>query len=103
MPSKVLNGTPLSILFPQKAPYSLAPHIFGYLCLVRNCVVDTKKLDPKAIRAIFFGYSPTQKGYKYCDPKIKKWYVCRDVTFIEHVFYFAWTSLEEKCDDKDEQ
>lgn len=33
-------------------------------------------------------YSPTHKGYKYFDPGTYKWYITKDVTSMEHIFYF---------------
>lgn len=63
--------------------------MFGCLCFVHNCVVGANKLDPRAIRVIFFGYSPIQKKYKCYDHRSGKWYVSKDVTFVEHVPYFT--------------
>lgn len=100
----LLIECPVSVLYSQRAPYSFPLCVFGCLSFIHNYAVDAKKLDPKVIRVIFFGYPPTQKGYKCCNPKTRKWYVSRNVTFIEHVSYFTWTSPQrEKCDDKDEE
>lgn len=65
MPSWTLNSrTNISLLTWNKEPYSLLPRVFGCLCLVHNYGVDVRKLDPRSIKAIFLGYSPTQNEYK---------------------------------------
>ncbi|KAL8170889.1 hypothetical protein V2J09_022693, partial [Rumex salicifolius] len=37
------------------------------------------KLDPKAKKCLFLGYSSTQKGYKCYDPTSRKYYVFMDI------------------------
>lgn len=51
-------------------------------------MIDAKKFDHKAIRVMFFSYSTTQKGYKCLDPKTRKWYVYRDITFVKYMSFF---------------
>lgn len=46
------------------------------------------KLDPKALKCIFLGYSATQKGYKCYSPTTHRFYVSMDVTFFEHQPFF---------------
>ena len=48
------------------------------------------KLDPKANKYLFFGYSPTQKGYKCYSPAIKKFYV----TFLENQPFFTKNNIQ---------
>lgn len=41
------------------------------------------KLDPRAKKGVFFGFSHEVKGYSLWCPESKKVIVCRDVTFNE--------------------
>lgn len=97
MPARVLGGkTPIFILLRNKDPFALIPHVFGCLCYVYNHVTSIRKLDSRAIKTIFLKYSSIQKGYKCLDPITDKWYVLRNVTFMESIPYFPkTTSLEE--------
>jgi len=46
------------------------------------------KLDPKAEKCIFIGYSLKQKGYRCFNPSIRKLQVSRDVVFDEMVSWY---------------
>ncbi|RDX96422.1 hypothetical protein CR513_20927, partial [Mucuna pruriens] len=52
------------------------------------------KLDLRAEKCIFIGYSPTQKGYRCCNPSTKKLDVSMDVTFLIHQHFFHKNSLQ---------
>ncbi|KAK7406483.1 hypothetical protein VNO78_08110 [Psophocarpus tetragonolobus] len=61
------------------------------------------KLDPRAVKCVFLGYSTTQKGYKYFQPLSKRFYVSRDVTFNEQESYFKQPHLQgETVREEDE-
>ncbi|KAK2974430.1 hypothetical protein RJ640_011327 [Escallonia rubra] len=62
------------------------------------------KLDPRAVKCVFKGYSPTQKGYKCYNPTTRKTYVSADVTFVEEESYFSSPYLQgetSSMEDKD--
>jgi hypothetical protein len=42
------------------------------------------KLDPRAIKSVFVGYSATQKGYVCWSPIERRLFVSMDVIFREH-------------------
>ena len=60
------------------------------------------KLDPRALKCIFIGYSSTQKGYKCYHPLSKKFSVPTDVTFVETMPYFDHSHNSQTVTDKDQ-
>ncbi|WMV34795.1 hypothetical protein MTR67_028180 [Solanum verrucosum] len=76
MPSTVLNGDMhYSVLFPNKALFSVEPKVFGSTCYVRDVRPSDTKLDPKALKCFFFGYSHLQKGYQCYSTELGKYMV----------------------------
>lgn len=65
------------------------------------------KLDPRAIKCVFIGYSATQKGYRCYYPPTGKFFVSMDVTFREHEAFFSKedlaTSLQGEIWSKEEE
>uniref|UniRef100_A0A2N9EHC7 Integrase catalytic domain-containing protein n=1 Tax=Fagus sylvatica TaxID=28930 RepID=A0A2N9EHC7_FAGSY len=65
MPSRILKGkSPFEMFFPGKNPFSVPPRVFGCVSFVHNHSPNRDKLDPRAHKCIFLGYSRTQKGYR---------------------------------------
>ena len=93
MPSPVLHGqTPFSVLFPNGNMFPLPPKIFGCVAYVHDHRPGTTKLDPRAIRCIFLGYSKVQKGYRCYSPSLRRYFTSADVTFHESCPYFPESS-----------
>ena len=67
----------------------LVLRVFGCVSFVHVHSHSRSKLDPRAVKCVFIGYSPTQKGYKCHNPITHKTYVFADVTFAEHESYFS--------------
>lgn len=85
MPSSILNGSiPYSVLFPSRVLLTVSPRIFGCVCFVRDHRPGNSKLDPKALKCLFVGYSRTQKGYRCFSPDLNKYLVSSDVSFFEN-------------------
>ena len=66
---------------------NIPPKVFGCVCFVHKYVGG--KLDPRALKCVFVGYSTTQKGYKCYHPPTRKFFVSMDVTFREEEAYFS--------------
>jgi len=93
MPSRVLDfKTPLEVLSPPLyTAKGLSPKVFGRVCFVHINGPTRSKLDPRSLKCVFVGYSPTQKGYKCYHPPSRKYFVSMDVTFFEQQSYFSST------------
>jgi len=52
---------------------------------IQNLKPGLDKLEPKAMKCVFIGYSRTQKGYRCFDLVHNRFYTSSDVTFFESV------------------
>uniref|UniRef100_A0A2N9GF06 Integrase catalytic domain-containing protein n=1 Tax=Fagus sylvatica TaxID=28930 RepID=A0A2N9GF06_FAGSY len=90
MPSRILKGkSPFEMFFPGKNPFSVPPRVFGCVSFVHNHSLNRDKLDPRAHKCIFLGYSRTHKGYRCYSPSLRKHFVSADVTFFEDIPYYS--------------
>ena len=101
MPSKVLNfSTPIQKLletYPNSPLiHTLPPKTFGCVVFVHKQVKS--KLDPRADKCIFVGYSPSQKGYKCYSPITRKTIVSKDVVFYESEAYYPKLPIQGESD-----
>ena len=99
MPTRVLQyQTPIKVLkycYPNiRLVSSLPPKIFCCNVFVNTHAQNRTKLDPRALKCLFFRYSSTQKGHKCYSPITKRFYIFMDVTFLEHQAYFPKTQLQ---------
>ena len=109
LPSTTLGlKTPMEVLsffYPNvQTSNNLTPRIFGCTSFVHVHNNNRGKLDPRAIKCIFVGYSSTKKGYKCYHPPSRRFFVIADVTFDEGRSYFTQTYLQGESshmEDKD--
>lgn len=111
MPSRVLDfKSPIEVLFPSSpalppsfsSHFLIPPRVFGCVCFVHIPPRLRSKHDPRALKCIFLGYSPTQKGYKCYHPSSGRKFVSMDVTFHENLAFFpSETSLQGERVDED--
>nr|XP_027191963.1 uncharacterized protein LOC113787228 [Cicer arietinum] len=98
MSSKVLDcHTPLDVFrnyFPLTSVYADLPlKVFGCTAFV-HAHKQLDKLEPRAIKCVFTGYSPTHKGYRCFEPKSKRTFVTTNVTFVENQPFFSDIHLQ---------
>ena len=72
---------------------TLSPKIFGCVSFIHIPKQSRDKLEPRALRCVFLGYSSNQKGYKCYHPPTKRSYITMDVPFFESQPYFTHTYL----------
>ncbi|XP_071933922.1 uncharacterized protein [Coffea arabica] len=93
MPAKVIDfQTPLRMLskfYSIPSALNICPKVFGCVCYVHVHSHHRDKLDPRAIKCVFLGYSNSQKGYKCFHPPTRTYYVSMDVQFCENESYFS--------------
>jgi len=101
-PSRVLEmKTPYEMIFGRNE-FVLPLKVFGCTCFVRDHIPSVGKLDPRAVKCIFVGYSSSQKGYKCWSPSERRLFVSMDVTFREsEPFYGEKTDLSTLFFDLD--
>ena len=97
-PTRVLDDlTPYEVLNNRK-PSIDHFRVFGCLCYVLQPMEQRNKLEARSTKAVFLGYSSTQKGYKYYDPDMRRVLVSRDVKFVESKGYYeekSWDKLKD--------
>lgn len=93
-PSRILGmKSPCELLF-WKNKFVVPPKLFGTTCFVWDHRPSIGKLDPRAVKCVFVGYSSSQQGYKCWCPFAKRMFVSMDVTFREsEPFYGEQTDL----------
>ena len=104
IPTRVLQDqSPFEVLNKLKPSLSHL-RVFGSLCYVLIPGDMRNKLEPKSTKAMFVGYSTTQRGYKCFDPQTRRLLVSRDVKFIETKGYYeerSWEDLKDLAQQSD--
>jgi len=92
-----MNRTPIATVhgmtpeekFTGKKPNVSHLKVFGYIAYVHVLNEKISKLDPKAKKCIFIGYSLEQKGYRCFNPFTRKLQVSTNVVFDEMVSWYS--------------
>ena len=89
MPSRVLDWkSPCEMLKGDNGGI-LPLKVFGCVCFVKDNRPSVGKLDPRAVKCVFVGYSATQKGYVCWSPIERRLFVSMDVHFREFEPYYT--------------
>ena len=84
MPPRVLDNKSLAELLLNSNEFVVSPKVFGCVCFVHDYRNDIRKLDPRAVKCVFVGYSSTKKGYCCWCPSEHRFFISMDVTFREY-------------------
>jgi hypothetical protein len=85
-------------LLQNKSPYQVLHNhvpdlsqfkVFGSLCFASTLSCHRSKLDPRARKSIFLGFTPGMKGYVLYDLHFKNIFVSRHVTFHDHILPYT--------------
>ena len=93
-PTTAIHDVTLEERFTGKKPDLSHLKVFGCIAYVHVPDELRTKLDPKAEKCIFIGYSLEQKGYRCYNPVTQKLRVSREVVFDE---MSTWYSVEKVC------
>ncbi|KAJ9701255.1 hypothetical protein PVL29_006553 [Vitis rotundifolia] len=98
IPSRVLdNKSPIEILksfYPHfRTSNGLTSRVFGCTAFVHVHSQHRDKLNPRAIKYVFLGYSSTKKGYKCYNSSARKFYIFVDVTPSQKINLFSPSPL----------
>jgi len=84
MPLRVLDNKSPTELLLNSNEFVVSPKVFGCVCFVHDYRNDIRKLDPRAVKCVFVGYSSTKKGYCCWCPSEHRFFISMDVTFREY-------------------
>ena len=93
-PTTIVHGMTPEEKFTGKKPDVSHLRVFGCIAYVHVPDEKRSKLDPKAEKCIFIGYSLEQKGYRCFNPYTRKLQVSRDV-FDEMVKWYPPLKITE--------
>ena len=105
----IMNMTPTAAVhdvtpeekFSSKKPDLSHFKVFGCIAYVHVPDELRTKLDPKAEKCVFIGYSLEQKGYKCYNPVTRQVRVSRDVVFDEMASWYADVKHDIGADAKE--
>lgn len=82
LPSRSIEKTPHELWFGKKPDYRNL-HRFGCAAFVHVPKVKRTKLEPKAIKLTFVGYSDHHKAFRFIDQATNEVVISRDARFVE--------------------
>ncbi|CAH9112797.1 unnamed protein product [Cuscuta epithymum] len=100
LPSPILEyKSPYELLYNKRPNYDHL-RVFGCLCYARAHGNNGDKFAQRGLKCVFLGYPYSQKGWKMYDLEGQRFFVSRDVTFVESEFPFR-ESIMENADSND--
>ncbi|MCO5562169.1 hypothetical protein L7F22_041442 [Adiantum nelumboides] len=100
MPTAAVHDMNPEEKFTGKKPDVLHFKVFGYIAYVHVPDELRTKLDPKAKKCVFIGYSVEPKGYKCYNSVTRQVRVSRDVVFDEMETWYADVKDDIRADVK---
>jgi len=94
-PTAAVHGITPKEKFISKKPDVSHLRVFGCIAYMHVPEEKRSKLDPKAEKCIFIGYSSEQKGYRCFNPSTWKLQVSRDVVFDEMASWYSPLKISE--------
>jgi hypothetical protein len=87
-PLEIVTGTTL---------FKVPPKNFGCVYFIHNTSSGISKLNARAHKYIFVGYSSGKKGHRCYDPMKKRMFESIDVTFTEIESYFTLSDVRSNA------
>jgi len=97
-PTAAVHGVTPEQKFTGRRPDLSHLKVFGCVAYMHVPAEKRSKLDPKAEKCIFIGYSQEQKGYRCYNPLTRILKVSRDVIFDEMSSWYMKTSNTTQSD-----
>ncbi|RVX01807.1 Retrovirus-related Pol polyprotein from transposon TNT 1-94 [Vitis vinifera] len=100
-----------ALIFQMKVPKKFWADVVSIACFLINrmptvVLKDTRtfvtKLDPKALKCVFLGYSRLQKGYRCFSTDLNKYLVSTDVVFSKDTSFFS-SPISFASEEEDEE
>jgi hypothetical protein len=97
MPLRVVDFSNPLEMATKTILFKVPPKKFGCVCFVHNISPGISKLDARAHKCAFVGYSSGKKGYRCYDPMKKMMFESMDVSFRETESYFTLSDVQSNA------
>ena len=84
LPTRTIGRTPYELWY-RKKPDVGNLHVFGCDALVQIPIEKRRKLDKKAEKLTFVGYSDESKAFRFVDKTTNRIKISRDVVFLDQL------------------